>query len=64
MAQTFVPDNEAASEAEQREMEQILDCIRTLRQQSGWGLISVDFKGGEMNEIITSIKKRPKFDFQ
>jgi hypothetical protein len=61
MAQTFYPDNEAMTDAEKKELEQVLECIRVLRRESGWGLISIDFKGGDMNEIITSIKKKPKY---
>jgi hypothetical protein len=60
MTQTFLPDEMPATADEEKDLTEILDCIRLLREETGWGVIELTFKGGELNEVITSISRKPK----
>ena len=62
MAQTFQPTDEPLTEQEKKDMEEILACIRTLRNEGGWGVLSITLKGGDVDEIVTAISKKPKFN--
>jgi hypothetical protein len=60
--QSFEPETKSPSAEEQKELEQVLECIRTLRRDGGWGLIEMTFKGGDVDEIVTSIRRKPKLE--
>ena len=54
-------DTEPETAEELRKAEN-LECMRLLRGQTGWGIIELTFKGGQLDEAITSISKKPKLN--
>ena len=62
MVQTFEAETKPPTEEEKKELAQLLECMRTLRRDGGWGLVEMTFKGGDIDEIVTSIRRKPKLE--
>ncbi len=64
MTATFLPDEEVPPTPDEiKELKQVLQSIRLLKRETGWGVIELSYKGCDLDEITISISKRPKIDY-
>jgi len=45
-----------------KEIVEIVQCLADIRAKNGYGRIVIDLRGGEIQEIEYSIKRRPKLE--
>ncbi len=63
MAQSFTSEEQdevaVATAEEQEDLQNILEAMRAVRRSSGWGIVEVIMKGGDVNEISFTCKLKP-----
>lgn len=45
-----------------KEIAEIVQCLADIRAKNGYGRIVIDLRGGEIQEIEYSVKRRPKLE--
>ncbi len=53
---------EALSEAQLKDIREILECLQEIRTRSGYGRIIIDLRAGDVQELEYSVKRRPKVE--
>ncbi len=57
-----VKEKQAADAGSQKDLQEILECLAEIRSRTGYGRIVIDLRGGDIQELEYSVKRRPKLE--
>lgn len=58
----ILTEDQPLSDEALKDLREILECLEEIRGRTGYGRIVIDLRGGDIQELEYSVKRRPKVE--